>query len=94
MACKPKLAMETLLVKEDFFIKAASKKELVDELVSRRGGSKEDWKKLVNEAFGNGELVPTNRDGVNGYRTMQRSERIAPSDASPSLVSTIQMAVA
>ena len=39
MARKPKLAMEKLLAKEDFFMKAASAKVLVEELVSRRGSN-------------------------------------------------------
>jgi len=39
MACKPKLAVEKLLAKEDFFMKAASAKVLVEELVSRRGSN-------------------------------------------------------
>jgi hypothetical protein len=94
MACKAKLAMKKLLARKNFFMRAASAKVLVDELVSRHGGSKEDWEKLVNKAVDNGELVFTNRGGVNGYRTMQSSERVAPSDVSPSLVSTTQMAVA
>ena len=94
MARKPKLAMEKLLAKEDFFMKAASAKVLVEELVSRHGGSKEDWEKLVNEAVDSGALVFTEREGVNGYRTLQSSERAALDGVSPSLVCNVEMAVA
>ena len=94
MACKPKLAMEKLLAKEDFFIRAVSTRVLVDELVWRHGGSKEVWGKLVIEAIDDGALVFTEREGVIGYRTLQSSERAVLNGASPSPVCNLQMAVA